>query len=270
MSWGSGWGYEPWGGGSFAEDAGFFIVNAFASGSNRFRVVFSEAPRFGSPLNPGDATNLANWTLALVTPVVPVSILQVAQVAGSPLELEFTRLGAWSNTALYRITGAPSLQSITLAPFIAPRFGDLFGLPATRTEDAGPPPLLDIRNPQTTPNQQNGGFVVQSAGDYELEGGASLLRKLITRRIITAVGEFYHLADAPWGLGVDVNELWRDIDLLTLKKTVEQQALREPEVVAALGHITLSAAGQLTIRVKAVTRSGQVVDVETVIGGTPG
>lgn len=252
MPFGSSWG-SFWGGGAPAA-SGFFVESAIATGSFTFQVAFSEPPKFGSPAGVDDAANVDNWTLENVDTGAEVSLLGVFTVPGEPAVLEFAIFGRFTSAlTAYRITGADALISATGDAFIDPKFAEFTGMPAVRrTQQTAP--LLDIRNPQTTPNEFGGALVVTAAGDYDLQFGPELLKKLIFRRLTTAPGEFYHLSDQDYGVNLKPKELFTPQDLVALKTTIERQVLREPEVSAVKATLELGGDNVLTVAIKGKLR----------------
>jgi hypothetical protein len=246
MPFGSSWG-SYWGGGSPVPFAGFFLESALASGSSTFQVAFSEPPKFSSPIGADDAANLDNWTLTNEDTGQPVSLLAVSAVPGEPAVLQFTIFGRFTSAlTVYRITGADALVSAVGNLLVSPKFTDFFGMPASVSAPQATP-LLDIDSPQSQPNEFGGALVVDSSGDYRLQGGPALLKKLIFRRLTTAPGEFYHLSDQDYGVDLRPKELFTPQDLVALKTTIERQVLREPEVAAVRAVVTLSGDNVLTV-----------------------
>ena len=80
-------------------------------------------------------------------------------------------------------------------------------------------------------------FKIGRDGDYLLEEGENLVRKLIIRRLITRPGEFFHLPD--YGIGLRIKEPLPG-QIASLKKQIEQQAELEPEVESAVASLSFS------------------------------
>ena len=111
-----------------------------------------------------------------------------------------------------------------------------------------------------------GTLVINSAGDYELESGAPLLKKLIIRRLITKPGGFFHLPG--YGVGIGTKELLPAANLIKLRADVLKQVRREKEVSKASVQLTLSTQNKLTIIVKARTVTGENVDFSIPVSGS--
>ena len=90
--------------------------------------------------------------------------------------------------------------------------------------------------------------MINSGGDYELESGQPLLRKLILRRLTTPRGGFFHLPD--YGIGLGVKDLLPDTSLLQLRADIFRQVEREPEVAEADVQLLLGSQNDLTVNVK--------------------
>jgi hypothetical protein len=246
----------------------FFVASALAAGDSTFRVAFSEPPLFQSPLQPGDASNLMRWRLTEVITGREITLLSVAAVPGNPTQLEFAIYGRWESEALtYRVEAVGAIVSTVLDPLQAPDSADFFGMPAAQEEAIQARELVDIRNPQTEEDIANGALIIGSGGDYQLEGGNSLLKKLIIRRILTAQGEFFHLADIDYGLGVQAKARFTPQQLIKLRVEIERQVQREPEVAAVKSAVRITSEGALIISVLARTQNGENVGLDLPFGG---
>lgn len=239
MAYGTTWG-TAWGGGALSSTL-FEVTGAIATGSNSFRVGFSKPPQLVSPIDPADASRLANWTvtrtdLAGVNP----TLLTARRVPGNDLTVEFIILERWFASALaeYTVVGAASLRSVGAEPIVTPAQATFNGLPPVPSVlETG---MGDIRN--------TGGLVVTSSGDYDIEFGERLIRKLVTRRIFVAQGEFYHLADIQYGLGLQAKDTVYPSDLPSLKKQIELAVATEPGVEKVRAGLELDSSGTFTIK----------------------
>lgn len=260
MSWGYHWGGGAWGdgggGGSLA--AGFYVLGALATASNAFQVEFSEPPKLQSPIGADDAANLANWTLIRTDTNEPVAMLTVRPVPGYPTRVEIAIVGAWASDLVeYEVMVANVISTVPNS-LIDPKIAFFKGLPAAAELADQFQPLVDVRNPQVEKNEQNGALVVNTAGDYQLEEGVPLLRKLVLRRLVTAQGEFYHLSDQQYGLGIAPSQLYTTGDLVGLKTSIERQVMLEPEVAACRAQVDLFADNRLEVKLRVtLRRTGQ-------------
>jgi hypothetical protein len=100
-----------------------------------------------------------------------------------------------------------------------------------------------------------------SGGDYKSVSGSELIRQLISRRLSTLRGEFFHLPD--YGVGLRVKEPIPTSDQRKLKAEIERQVALEPEVSAVLATVQFQTAlNILSVNVKATLRStGDRIDI---------
>jgi hypothetical protein len=244
--WGSGWGY-------FSGDGGVFSVAAArAVASNAVRVAFTQPPMMTGGVSPTDALNLANWTLSVVDGGEVISLLTSRPVAGAPLVVELVIAGRFD--AVDYLVAATNLVSTGGQLLAAPKSATFRGMGSARAAIDETQPLVDILNPQTQ-KAINGSLVVGSNGDYRLESGVQLLKKLIYRRLTTAQGAFYHLAGISYGLGLRSKEFYTPSGLIVLKSNVEGQVRLEPEVGDVRATLTLSAKGALNLALQVKLRT---------------
>lgn len=260
MSWGRTWG-RAWGASGAGFTTPYTVDQAYAPASNQVLVVMSKPVQFFSPLTPGDASDLRNWTLTLESTGAPVDIAAV-QLGANTSTLIFTIFGDWPvMPQTYRITAA-NLIAADLTPLSDPKFALFTSLPIAQSADTTV--LTDVYNAQSDPNTIGGALTVTQSGDYQLESGLVLLKKLITRRITTAEDEFYHLAGQGYGSGVPAKEFYTDADLVLLRSVIERQVLLEPEVESASVTLALGSDHVLTVSLKAKLRvTGQTLEFST-------
>jgi len=253
MPWGSGgWGATPWGdgSGSAAPLTGFYVVSAEALTSNTVLVTLSENVIAVSPIGPGDATNVANWVLIREDTNATVLILLI-EPGTDPATVIITGLGSWKRNVRYRVEAA-NLVSTTDDLLVDPKFAEFEALAVAPGPDATQTPgLIDIKDP-----------VVDTAGDYVLESGIDMLKKLIIRRLTTAPGAFFHLADHDYGLGLRDKEIYRGTDLVILRTGIERQVKLEPEIAAVAADVELTSDNVLFVRLRGrLKASGQSFDI---------
>lgn len=75
-----------------------------------------------------------------------------------------------------------------------------------------------------------------SAGDYGLHSGVPFVKKMILRRLMTAPGDFFHLPT--YGVGLKVKEPLPVQRLVSLRKLIELQLAKEPEIEALSVNLT--------------------------------
>ena len=175
-------------------------------------------------------------------------------IVDDPLSIEFTILGTFGSPLIIYQISAVNLVASNGDPLVNPKSAQFNGLPAVVAKADLLRPLVDVRNPQDQSQQINGGLIVNTAGDYQLEGGTDLLKKLILRRVLTAANEFLHLSNADYGMGIQPELFLTDADLVGLKAAVDRQVLREPEVEAVKSQIVLDIDNTLTISLAAKVR----------------
>lgn len=259
MTWGSSWG-SGWGGGS-ASYSPFSVVRAYATSSNSFVVAFSRQPLVESPLWGEDATNLHNVALVYVSTGAQVPLLTARPVSGDTSLVEYVSLKSFkSETYAVTLSGVSSLDGVLISD---PKSAQFLGLPATNYQRIRAE-FQDLYNPQTAGELVNGGLVLGADGDYAKESGVQLLKKLIIRRLITAPGEFFHLADTAYGAGLKAKSLIRQNEIVSLQVYISEQVKKEPEVSDSSVTVTLSSNGIMYVTVQAKLRYSSQLSAITV------
>jgi len=243
-TWGLGWGYYS---GAYGQ---FSVAAARAIASNIVRVVFTQEPIILSSVGTTDAANLANWSLVRDSNGRALTLLAAAPVSGGPLSVDFTIAGVFvRSSSTYTVTAA-NLESNALSVLVAPKSATFFGMGVTNARDDLSKPLLDLQNAQVSETLVNGALHVGSSGDYDLESGLTLVKKLIFRRLTTGPGEFYHLAGTDYGLGLRSKEWYTPGNLIILQSRIEAQVRQETEVEAATARVVLRDNGIINIRLQ--------------------
>jgi hypothetical protein len=262
----SGYGVSEWGTSSFGGlSASLGVVNAFALTTHEVVVELSKPPLDVSGFITGDVSNPRSW---LVTVPETGQILDVAGVAPYERPLRWVirtlqRLPESTGVARVSITGRPiasALRDASHAIGIEPLFFDFAGVtefsistPQQRanTRSRGGRDLRNIPAP-TVSDTSLGGTLSIVGGDYALMDGADLIKKLITRRLTTTPGEFFHLPN--YGVGLAVKQPLPGGGIARLKKRIEQQVLLEPDIGSASVSISQSSS-VLTITIRVVMSS---------------
>ena len=253
MSYGTIWG-TGWGGSSTAGAgplAPFHVVSAQATSSQSFSVTFSKNPVVQTPIGATDASNLANITLTRLDTGAVIPLLAGGAVPGDPLTVEYLMLAVFPSTLITYETASANLVSEFGEILADPKTAQFNGMPSSALPAVTLRPLLDYFNPQAAAGLINGGLEVGSNADYALEGGVSLMRKLIIRRILTAQAEFYHLADQPYGLGVEPKQIYTAADLIQFRRQLEKEVVKEAEIDSVKVRLTLKTSHELDIQVSA-------------------
>jgi len=224
------------------------------------RVILTGAPLALSKAQSGDALNPETWAVTSVGPLQPGAALHVlaATLSGAAQVDVSTSEDLLPYPSILRIA-APTLRDSTGAVIVAPTSSDFPGLapsgarPSATNPQAGP---VDLRNLQAPSDSYGGTLVMTPAGDYAIESGSSLVKKLMLRRLLTDPGGFFHLPN--YGVGLREKRLYTASRLVQVKKEVERQMLLEPEVEAVSATVTLDPNGILTIQLRARLRSSGV------------
>jgi hypothetical protein len=262
MPWSGYWGGSWSGGGS--PGYAFAIAQARAVGARAVRVTFTRAPLFDSPIGRYDAANLQRWELVRQDTGKAVPLLGVRPSSdGNALAVELLMSDPFASSPLvvYELT-ANQIKSATGLMIVDPLTVEFFGMPGIREVIERPRPLLDLFNPQVDRDTLRGALQVGTDGDYVLQEGPSLIRKLIVRRLTTALDEYYHLTGKAYGAGVMPKGLLRAADLVTLQRQLENECVKEAEVLSASVSLTLHSSGRLDIRASLTLRANQQLTVQ--------
>jgi hypothetical protein len=263
-----GWGLEDEGFmpyGDATSGIGVSLRKAKAVTTREVDVTVSNLVQDNSPFLAGDALNPATWSVQRLDTAELLHVVSVEQVGTYTYRLlTLEELGPVSVTHRANST---TLKDISGAVIVSPRNADFLGLlDAEKTSEqrqfnASKSAVRDFANPQVPqPNWQAGTLQLTAGGDYKLESGAQLVRKLILRRLVTTPGDFFHLPN--YGIGIKVKEPIASTKLAALKTEIEQQCLREREVAQASAAVTLATNGVLTVTVRARLRpTGEILEI---------
>jgi hypothetical protein len=119
----------------------------------------------------------------------------------------------------------------------------------------------DLASPPFRSQYSVGGTLqIGADGDYLLEQGIALYKKLVYRRLYARPGDFFHLPN--YGFGMRCKEPVRTNDLVKLKAAAEQQVKLEPETAAVEANPYILRDDTLVIAIKArMKTTGASVDV---------
>jgi hypothetical protein len=240
----------------------FTLTAAAALDTHRVRVTLSRAAQAVSAALPGDALNPATWTVTRSDTGAVLTLLAVEGGAGSVFAL--VTLDPLAGYNVSHTVAATTLKAAN---------GDLISTPSSATFQGlaeaavsqpaqGAPGSVDLRNlPVPDPVHFGGTLVMTPGGDYDVETGTALVKKLILRRLFSAPGDFFHLPD--YGLGLRVKEPIAPGAMSRLKAEIERQVKLEPEVEQVRASLSLSTDGVLIVRVQARLTSGAPADLTT-------
>lgn len=262
-----GWGILPYGLGPWGSlpTGTVYVANARAVSTREVDVTFSDLVQDNANYLAGDALNPLSWHLIRLDTSEVFHILQVTQVSTYTYRiLTLEEFGPISVT--HRVTAITVLDTFGQL-LTAPKFFDFFGITDEDKKDYDAilakrqTAVRDYSNVQVPDPEYTGGTLkLNAGGDYETETGASLVKKLIYRRLMTIPGDFFHIPD--YGVGLRVKEPVSIGKISSLKKGIQQQILQEPEVKAAAVSVTISATGILSVIVNATLKqTGQSVSV---------
>lgn len=265
-----GWGLDPWGlgpYGSIISISPLSLVSAVALSTNEVQVVLTQEPLHVSPTSPGDAFNPATWTVQRLGTLDYLNVLSIREI--DPITFVLTVLqpfGPYSELHRVMSTTLLSKYGDLITGGISADFYGLLG------QDVASAVIIsqnrnaltkDIANPPTpivAPDTIGGTLQISTDGDYKVESGVPLLRKLIIRRLITQKGEFFHLPD--YGVGLKVKGIMGASDMIQLRAEIERQVLREPEVEAVNAVLLLGSSNDLTVQIRVKLRAtGEQIDV---------
>lgn len=238
--WGTGsWGISPWGTGS-APTGPFFVVKVWAINSNTIRVTYSAAPQTDHDLLANDALNASNYVVTLVSgPDLTWTprISRVYTVDTDPLSVDLRTDRSMPGIirvrqTLYRLT-VSNVTSAAGDPLIGANWQNFYSLnqivneTQVRLENNS---KRDVANPSVPNSPMGGTFTIDSTGDLKTDSGITMLKKLLTRRLVTRPGGFFHLPE--YGIGLNPKELARPYRILEIKNEMKRQFLNEPEVLS--------------------------------------
>lgn len=260
------WGTSPWG--SAVPQASLAIQNARALSTKEIEVTLNRDPQAIAATVDGDSLNPDTWVLQRLDTGFFFSVITVRQTG--PATVVLTVLQDLGSVLVdHRVLTTTLLDSngnaISNTPLNQFDFKGVldaeFKDAITRAQRAADV-VRDIANPPLPARDPiasiGGTLLINSFGDYELESGEALLRKLIIRRLVTQSGAFFHLPE--YGIGLGVKELLPASNLILLRTEIIREIQREPEVVAADATLLLGNQNDLTVQIRAkLATSGDTV-----------
>lgn len=242
VGWGRGaWGLSPWGG-----LVSLALEHAEVVTERSVIVQLTTPPLQESSIDEGDALNCQTWKIENLTTGQIVTVLAINPVSDTAFELwTLETMGTHLDTIRVSFSGLVDQARNPVGP---PTAFDMPGLARAEVAQA-PGALVDLRSDLFS----GGGLEVGSDGDYAVESGTPLLRKLIVRRLMTFRGEFIHLPG--YGFGIRLKEPLGAADLTQLRAEVERQIQREPEVKNVSAKVSLDRSGVLLVEVRATIKA---------------
>ena len=262
----SGWGtgaYGTGGWGAATATPGLSLDHVYASGTRAVTVVLTGAPLASNPSAPGDARNVATWTIEDVTSGTAFTPTAVATTDDPTAFVISTLEDLGDYTHTHRVTAAALVDSggNAATPPLSATFTGVQQRAARNDAPTAADDVVDLRAYHVSRNPVGGTLNVNSAGDYQTMGGVELVRKLIIRRLTTRPGEFFHLPD--YGFPFQTADVVRPVELVKLRAALREAVKREPEVKDAGVGLSLDAAnGVLTVTVRAALQpAGETLEV---------
>lgn len=248
------YGITPYGLGPYgAVEADLTIAHAVAVSTHVVRVFLTKEPQNISAGRTGDVFNPNTWNITRLDTGEGFTVLNVTKYDDTTWDIRvLEKFG--SNNVVHNVASA-TLLDVGGSLIDSPRNSDFQGstAAAVHTPDralarqrAG---ARDFNNPFGPIEGSPGGtLIITSSGDYQLHGGADMVRKLIYRRLTTQLGAFWHLPN--YGVGLRVKEPIPTGDLISLRAEIERQCRLEPEIAAVKATVRQDG-NALTILVRA-------------------
>lgn len=258
------WGLDGWGTGSWGASGAFGVSRAFALTESSVVVELATPPQARSGFLTGDVFNPGSWTVQRLDSNAMLQVVGVA-VYEYPLQYEIRVLERFPGATVTLEVTAVGLLDALGSPISEPDSAQFKGVEWAQTFTADGQAATrglatrDLANLATPSEDLIGGTLSVVGGDYQLEEGAALVKKLILRRLITAPGDFFHLPD--YGIGLRVKQALPVADMVKLQTRIRQQVLLEREVADCGVDLTLED-NHLLVKIRArLKTTGQRVDV---------
>jgi len=245
------WGIAPWGGAlSAAPIVPFNLSNVVVVATNCIRVFTSVEMLQQFSTGTHDALNVNNWSVVRSSDGFKYQILLVKAVDITSVDIYV--LGSLSNFVTEYTVTAQNVRSVAGQLLSAPTFFAFNGVYVASDLTVSRAAAVDLRNFATPRNPIGGTLIIGTNGDYAEMSGDDFLIKMITRRLTTKTGEFFH---APtYGLGIAIKSIMTPAALLNLRIAIERDVIKEPEVQSAKVGVALQA-GVLSVQVIVVSKS---------------
>jgi len=244
---------------------GASIRKASAITTREVDVTVSNLVQDNSPFLDGDALNPATWVVQRLDTTDFLHVVNVTQVG--ELTYRLLCLEEFGSVTVTHRASSTLLKDVAGNLILAPHNADFLGLlDENRTSSSkalatSSKSVQDLANPQfPSDNWFAGTLQLNAAGDYRLESGKELVRKLILRRLITTPGDFFHMPF--YGIGLKVKEPVPLANLGSLKTKIEQQCLEEREIEQVKATVTMASNGTLTVIIRATLKpTGETLEI---------
>lgn len=222
-----GFGVDPYGLGPYGIPGPLRVAGAYAVTTRSVRVFLTREPRNLSATTEGDALNPSTWLISRQDTLDAFTSIAVDRVTAVAFDVTVLELLA-DRFVTHRVETS-TLLDVGGALISPPRSFDFPGVVLARDVARDPAQTRDLTNlPSSSEGTVSGSLLIGAAGDYETESGMQLLRKLITRRLTTPRGGFFHLP--AYGTGIPLKQPVMLTGLVEIKAEIERQVLREPEI----------------------------------------
>lgn len=246
--------------------------------SNTVRVFLCGEPKHLSPLGKDDVLDRRNWTIELVSASPPtpervtepvITLIENVQpqpnISGPPgitlwsVDIRVDRRLIYH--AVYRITISSNVltaDGLNVAPGPPDNTKDFPGIAALR-------PLPLVRPAQTRRGRDYyydtdlGVYRLSPDKDVATHTGVDVIKKKIIRRLVTAIGAFFHLPG--YGVGLQVKKTFDSNRISEMRLAVDRQIRSEPEVADVQTTVTSPAIGVIIIQLGVKLRSGVEFDL---------
>lgn len=253
---GSAWGTGSYGLGAWGAALPIAIDECYPRGPRTIYVRFNTPPQAASPISKGDVQNLATWDLRRLD---TDAMLYVIGATRGTTAVEWTLhllTPIGPSYVRHRLDGT-RLRSAGGATSAPPFVAEFWGVDVRKPVD-GPQServrVVDLRNDAFL----GAGKAIRpdASGNYELQVGASGLRKRILRILTTNTGQW---PGAPeFGAGIQVKSLARDP--AGMKALIAAAVQRDPEVSGAQVRLEVLDEGVVYIYVRARMLTGSDQD----------
>jgi len=247
-----GFGTQPFGTSPFGGGVSpILLQNAVAIATRTVRVTLSSPPPMSSPAKVGDVLNPSSWRMWRMDTGRYFTILGITPYDAVTLDVLLLESLA-SHHVTHRVTVA--VASATVLDF-----------PGLVVDTSIEPPAefdRDVRNPITTSDVAIGGSWLVVEGDYDVEQGEDLVRKLVLRRWITPRAAFKHMPNYGFGLLDRVKQPYLVNSLSSMAADMQRQAKIEREVEDARVRLALDSANSVLVVDSAIRlRAGKTIKI---------
>lgn len=253
---GSAWGTGVYGLGAWGAALPISIVECYPIGERTLFLRFNTPPQAASPISKGDVQNAATWVLRRLD-TGAASFVVGATRGQTALEWNLHLLTPIGPSFVRHSIDGSALRSAGGLTATVPFVIEFWGVDARQPVDAptaARPRVVDVRNDSFL----GVGRAVRpdSSGNYELQVGASGLRKRILRLLTTDLGQWPGAPD--FGSGLRVKSILRDP--ATAKAIIQTAVQRDPEVSGCQVRLELLDEGVVYIYVRARMLTGSLQD----------